>query len=331
MLEDFLISWVGSLLDNSKYQSSKLISLIVPVYNCERYIYSALSSLAREFGEETEIIVVNDGSTDRSLREIYRFIETHKDINIFLYSILKNQGVSTSRNTGISHARSKYIGFLDADDIYLSGVGNSVLEAVKQDVDIIEFGFKRFQSERGLYSTIGIKLPPFKGKHTIREIESAIFSRTVWYPSIRLYKKSLWENIRFPPKEVYEDVRVIPLIFKEAKTIFYIDKAFLGYRYNSSSITSKRKEPEVFSLIQFYHSIADDLRYPNIFRVRLARTVANFSMELKISIRHYRSVVIDARARKVECSPITLLLPDLLFYRFGIVYDFLNFIRFKIR
>ena len=89
------------------------LSIIVPVYNTEKYIVNCLDSLVNQNLEEIEIICVNDGSTDRSLEILERYAGEDERIRIITK---ENDGLGAARNTGIDAAQGKYIGFVDSDD-----------------------------------------------------------------------------------------------------------------------------------------------------------------------------------------------------------------------
>ena len=91
----------------------ELISIIVPVYNAEEYLEQAIGSILNQTYRNIELIIINDGSTDKSAEICNQYLKTDKRIKIFYQ---ENKGVSTARNIGLNHAIGKYIIFLDADD-----------------------------------------------------------------------------------------------------------------------------------------------------------------------------------------------------------------------
>ena len=91
-----------------------LISIIIPVYNVEKYIEKCLDSLA-DLDIENEIILINDGSTDKSLEKIEKYRESNPEKKILLFT-QKNQGQAAARNKGIKNAKGRYISFIDSDD-----------------------------------------------------------------------------------------------------------------------------------------------------------------------------------------------------------------------
>ena len=118
-----------------------LISIIVPVYNVEKYLEQCLESLLNQTYKNIEIIVVNDGSTDQSLDILNKY--SFKDNRIKLYS-QKNQGISAARNTALEHINGKYIMFVDSDDwIEINTCETALHELKKNDSDIVMWAYKR--------------------------------------------------------------------------------------------------------------------------------------------------------------------------------------------
>ena len=115
----------------------KEISVIVPVYNGEKYIKTCIDSLVRQTaGELMEVIFVDDGSTDNSINIINRAVSENKNFKMFH---MKHFGVSHARNVGIDHAKGKYLAFVDSDDYLESDYFESLLEAL--DGELICGGF----------------------------------------------------------------------------------------------------------------------------------------------------------------------------------------------
>jgi len=96
-------------------KGSGIISVIIPIYNAENTITAALNSISRQTEGKFEIIVVNDGSTDNSLTEVYNFKKAYPELYIIIID-KPHEGVSATRNTGLRIATGNYIAFLDADD-----------------------------------------------------------------------------------------------------------------------------------------------------------------------------------------------------------------------
>src|SRR4026207_904759 len=109
--------------------SAPLVSIIIPVYNAEKYIEQTIRSVLKQTLEDFEIIILNDGSKDNSGSIIKRLQEEDKRI---IYIPKSNTGVSDTRNTGINRASGKYLAFLDADDLWKPDNLEEKINALKQ-------------------------------------------------------------------------------------------------------------------------------------------------------------------------------------------------------
>ena len=110
-----------------------LVSIIVPVYNAEIFLRDCIDSLLHQTMKNIEIILVNDGSTDRSLDIIKEYSEKHANI---VYVNQENKGVCIARNAGINIARGEYIGWLDSDDMLKPNAIEALLKLMIQNIPI---------------------------------------------------------------------------------------------------------------------------------------------------------------------------------------------------
>lgn len=220
---------------------SKLISIIVPVYNVESYLAQCIESLINQTYKNLEIILIDDGSTDKS----GEICDLYKDKDNRIKVIHKqNGGLSSARNTGLDIARGDYIGFVDSDDfIDITMYEKLYLQIENNDADMIKCNlieFKNNQVPKNIVST---------GKITTYTREEAIynfinkeysynkhFKVVVWDA---LYKKDLLEDIRFPEGLLYEDGYVSPKLFFKSKKLLHLDDFLYYYRINDKGIMSK--------------------------------------------------------------------------------------------
>lgn len=119
-----------------------LLSIVIPVYNLEKYIVPCIDSIIENKGvskDSFEVIVVNDGSTDNTPALVEEYIKGHIDFSIYLIN-QKNQGVSVARNVGLLHAKGKFVWFVDGDDA-LSCDAMAVIEQFRnRNIDVIQIG-----------------------------------------------------------------------------------------------------------------------------------------------------------------------------------------------
>ncbi len=232
-------------------KNNALISVIIPCFNSEDFVYECLESIP--FTDQIEVIIVNDGSTDNSESEINRFISTYKSKISNILSINQlNKGLSGARNTGIEHATGKYISFLDSDDLWSPILWTTIRPIlINIQPDMIVYNASRF------YDDNRIDLPPITvttlkdGYQEINHINelSGIFEANGWFAWCRIYKKELFDGIKFPERREYEDLATVPLITTKIKNIFSISESLILYRFNLNGITNTPKEKHIDDII----------------------------------------------------------------------------------
>jgi glycosyltransferase involved in cell wall biosynthesis len=236
--------------------SDFLLSVIIPCYNCENYINECLASVYAQIDDDVEIIVVNDGSTDRSLEKIDSFIKNNKERVIKVIS-QQNQGISAARNTGINMASGRYLALLDGDDVWEHTFWQKIKPILENNnVDLIEFNANRFYHGNPDIRTpvLMVSRTGFLAIKSLRDL-SDIFQRNEWFPWSRVYKRELFNKVHYPVGRNYEDVATTPLIYIESKSIYSLMDELLLYRVREGSITntptSKDIDDVIFALAVF--------------------------------------------------------------------------------
>jgi len=310
---------------------SILLSIIIPCYNTEKFIVECIKSVTEIKNNFIEIIIINDGSTDNSFKIIKNYIFKKKLSNYIKLISQKNHGLGYSRNVGIKKARGKYITFLDSDDLFIEKFIPKIVSFIKKNnYDIIEYGFFRFFCSKNNKLKKYKSLYKYEGRYLIKDILLDIFSKTVWYASIRIYDKKLWKNIKFPNNFYYEDQMTIYKIFLKAKSIFFFKKPFLGYRISKSSITENIKSKHINDLIDFYFSLKNKNIYFKIMKLRIARTISYMRYKLNERIFDYKKIKKEISLMNLDLKIIIKLrLPDTFYYLFPNFYDLINQLRIK--
>lgn len=217
-------------------------SIIIPVYNVERFLKENLNSVYQLDLKDKEIILVNDGSTDSSLKILETYKKKYPE-NTKLIS-QKNQGLSEARNTGISNACGEFILFIDSDDFIDPIVTENFLnEAYKEKVDIligdyIEYFSDNELKKRNHYSLDNENLGLF---FLEKGFKNKCFEVVAWKNIYR--RKFLIENNLFFKKGLlHEDNLFTPMAFYYAKKVKYFNgNEFYYYRQNNSSSIMKTK------------------------------------------------------------------------------------------
>lgn len=217
-----------------------LISVIVPVYNVENYLGRCLSSICRQKYTNLEILLVNDGSTDASPQICENFAQKDARMKVFHKS---NGGLSDARNYGIEHAEGEYITFVDSDDFigeeYIAILFDAMCNT-NSDISICE-SQKFFRIEN---------IPPKKQKINIKEYSGYEAFKGFCYQSLpitawgKLYKRKLFEKIRFPKDRIYEDFGTIYKLFLKANHVTYINDIQYFYFQRSDSIMGQKFTPK---------------------------------------------------------------------------------------
>ena len=200
------------------------VSIIVPVYNVERYIVRSMDSLVNQTLKDIEIIVVNDGSTDNSkkLIEIYQ----EKYPNKIKLVDKENGGLSDARNYGIPHATGEYIAFLDSDDyVELDTYEKMYNKAKEDDSDLVECDFIWEYPDRKKIDT---------GKIYNNKKEMLTYARVVAWN--KLIKRSLIEEhkIEFPKGLRYEDVEFFYKMVPYYNKVSFVKEPLIHYIQRSS-------------------------------------------------------------------------------------------------
>jgi len=209
------------------------ISVIIPAYNVEDYVAKCLDSIINQTYKNLEIIIVNDGSTDKSGEICERYAKKENRI-ILIHQ--ENQGMSIARNNALDIATGEYIGFVDSDDwiepdMYATLYDNII--AHDADISMCNFYYVRTSGQQSPYSNENDDTKILEGiykiAHNIRLSNNCIWNR--------LYKRHLFDDIRFPAGKTFEDVFVMHRVMDNANKLVLSSKCLYYYRRRADSIT----------------------------------------------------------------------------------------------
>ena len=207
------------------------LSFIVPVYNGERYIKESLNSILQQPCSDYEIIVVDDGSTDRTRAIVDQIAEKRDNITVISQ---KNRGVSAARNVGIDHAKGEYISFLDADDVLCKDAFDVQLRntLIESQYDLIDLAYIGGNQKLSRGNTVNVVERTYCPNKCLDELN--IYK----YPCSFLYKRSLLlkSNLRYPNGICYfEDIMFLFLVLEAAESAIAMNRYWFIYRNNISS------------------------------------------------------------------------------------------------
>lgn len=211
-----------------------LLSVIIPVYNVEPYLEQCLDSVINQTYKNIEIICINDGSTDNSLKILEKY--KTKDSRIKIIS-QKNKGLSEARNAGIKIAKGKYIGFIDPDDFIEPTMYEKLITPMIKDPSI-DFSFTNFKyvSEKGVYEGRSIPMDVgVPGKNKVSLSLSELYQIVVWN---KVYKRSIIQTnkIYFPAGLYHEDLSFTPSYLVNSQYAYNIPERLYYYRLRRNSI-----------------------------------------------------------------------------------------------
>lgn len=247
------------------------ISVIVPVYNCEKYIRKCIESILDQTFKDLELLLIDDGSVDESGKICDEFKLKDKRVKVIHE---KNSGVSIARNVGINIAKGKYIGFVDGDDYLAPDMYESLYKNLQENnADIAICGIMncflkelpkgKIKEERALQSNIREK-GILSGRQALSEaLKSRIFSVN---PVNKLFAAKFLKEERFPANKTSEDAFLIPKILAKAERVVYdMEPKYYYVRHLGSITVSDFKESD-WSVVEAYkehlHVVKDN--YPEL-------------------------------------------------------------------
>ena len=229
----------------------KKISIIIPVYNIEDYIEKCIKSIIYQDYENLEIILVNDGSTDNSLKICEKYSKKDKRIKILSQ---ENQGLSMARNNALKVATGDYIWFIDGDDYIEENSFEIIKKYIDNDYDIIISDYYEVKNNKN-------KLVKIKGENYSDNIRYVLSHCIVWN---KIIKKKLLDYDFFPKGQYYEDLYSIPILVLKIKKYKFIDETLYNYVRREGSITNS-DETNLIKRFDDYYSGINNI-YNNLYR-----------------------------------------------------------------
>lgn len=266
--------------------SNVLLSVIIPIYNCEKYIDKCLSSFLDSNNENFEIILINDGSTDKSLSICKKYSKTDKRIKLFSFS---NSGPSVARNKGIEKANGKYIFFCDGDDyVSTEEFKNVLIQLEEKDYDLYIFNSCYEGSKEGKYIEDDIG---FQDDSDIDELHKYMYAIRISAPWKKIYcTKVLKEhNVLFPENRIiHEDLIQTINYMYNLKNVLILKQRMYYHRYSDNSL-SKHTSFSMFSdlkksyeeLEKFYQQNKIKINYLNIAKNRYLAIIMGLIVRMK--------------------------------------------------
>lgn len=247
--------------------SKPLVSVIVPVYNAENYLSACVDSILRQSHEELDVILVDDGSTDSSPALCDQFAELDSRVRAYH---CENGGIGAAQNFGLDQVRGDYIAFADNDDILdrrnievllhaLEVTGADMSKGRWRQFGLSQMDDVRASAAKGCdgfgtvtvvekplraYQTVFCKLLRLAGDVLGRNAEARYFNEANW---CRLYKRELWDGVRFPEGRYAQDVMVAGDLYLRMRAVADTDVVLYHWLQSSGSVTHAQRDTA------FYH------------------------------------------------------------------------------
>ena len=249
-------------------------SIVIPVYNVEKYIKKCLDSVFSQTYKDFEVIVVNDGTKDNSMDIVKNY-----DVKVINQ---ENMGLSAARNTGVENASGDYLIFLDSDDYWEKDLLKKINDSLNNNPDVVRFQIQDVFED----NIIPFKEEKFDGLNGVEA-----FNRIVRYHYVEnawcyVIKKDYYLKNKFSFKvgKIHEDFGLIPLIIFKANVVNSID--YIGYNYvkRENSIMStknyEKKKKQVEDFYEHYKYIIEETK--NLDNNEVIRSYAANSLVIKI-------------------------------------------------
>lgn len=256
---------------------NELISVIIPVYNAEKYIYFCVNSILNQSYKNLEIILIDDGSIDESRNICLDLCLKYTNVK---YYGQENLGPASARNLGIELAKGEFISFIDSDDIisknYIQNLYNAI---IKYNVKIsISKSIKIDENEIEHY-TFSENIPDvykFRKEQVIKDVLNQKLGIEPWG---KLYSSSCFKNIKYPIGKYYEDLPTTCKILDKSEYIAVIDSIDYAYVQRSTSIINQKFNTKKLDNLEMANELEVFIldKFPNLKSNLHSKLFSNYS------------------------------------------------------
>lgn len=274
--------------------SQPLVSIVVPVYNSERYLPTLLDSLQNQTYRSLEIICVNDGSKDGSLDILQA--RAADDPRIVVVD-KENSGAASTRNVGIDHATGAYLCFVDSDDYVVPTAFEQLVSiALEHDTDAVIFDMDNFDDETGETSPTNAVFKEYVPARTVfcsTDIDN-FYKRVVGFTVNKLYRTSYLKEIdlKFPMVGAHEDMPFTYIALSAAERLYYLDETLYYYRRAREGSLSDDTNDDYRFMLDALVAFRDGLREHGLWNA-CERNFVNYALHMC----HWKYTVLGKRNR----------------------------------
>lgn len=296
-----------------------LISVIIPIYNVEKYLRRCLDSICNQMYQNLEIVLVDDGSTDSSgkiadeyARRDTRFHVMHK----------QNGGLSDARNVGLSYCHGTYIVFVDSDDYVTEDYVMVLYDLLKHnhaDISVVSLTHQEEELSKISDSTAA------KIYNTKEALQDLLYQRISTSANAKMYRAELFSDIRYPQGRLYEDVIATYQIFEKATKVVWCDIKKYWYYVRTDSIVRSVFNVKKMDYVYNCEEVLEEVKkkYPELSKAAESRLLwaaihiwVNFTERKKYpeqyqyvykTIKQYRKSVMSDKAVSTRNKLVVLL------------------------
>ena len=265
---------------------SKKVSVIIPVYNVEKYLNTCVQSVVRQSYNNLEIIIIDDGATDASPQICDNWGNADERVNVYHY---ENGGLSVARNRGLKKATGDYIVFLDSDDYYLTNdaIKEMVHAIEKENADIVVFNWKNVLDDGTSPENIqhdnilGVSFPDNGVVNGEKALEYLFAHRIESYAQMRMVKRDFYEkkHFKFPENRIFEDVATTYRVLAESEKVYFLNKKLYGYLQRNDSILKTYHKKYFFDWLKALDEMLD---YVNLYHNKLfLQMIIHMQLQMK--------------------------------------------------
>ena len=211
-------------------------SIIIPVYNVEKYIKKCLDSIKSQTYENYEVIIINDGSKENEEKIIKKYLKDER----FSYYKKENGGLSDARNYGVKYATGDYLIFIDSDDYIAKDLLKNLNKSLKKNiVDVLKYSINVVNENGKLLEKI--KTNSFNVSNKKEAIKNILKDKYIEPAWMYTYNFKFWKkyDFRYPKGTIHEDFGLTPIILSKAETLASIDYRGYNYVIRSNSIMNQ--------------------------------------------------------------------------------------------
>ena len=254
------------LVSKANLKRDPIISIVIPVYNTEKYIDKCLQSLLQQSFQDFEIICIDDGSQDNSLNILKKFSTFDNRITVITQQL---KGAGAARNIGLSLAKGKYISFLDSDDFFEYDYLETMFCLISKNLaDIAICGYNVYDDKKGKITSF-VEVPQlYKNKVFLsKSLVDCIFTITNPNAWTKMYDRKMLvnEKIAFEELQSANDITFVCMAFAVSKKIVFSDKKLINYRINRDGAILNMRGEKLENFLLAIMALKKNLEHKQLF------------------------------------------------------------------